>query len=231
MGDKHFKKNMAENTPTETDVIFGTLYCYDVAHEIAGNPIIKVGCTRNGGNSRIDKEMKETLSAGKEAILRANNDNIPICFIQVPRKKSICKMEKELFDKIQKLGAKRAHGDKKELFINISVKQIVECMETMINDYGGRMTKYEKTNFLTSDFDDYVIDYGDHYNKNCNNLIINRVKQFIGKRIRDIRDPEKETLKKNTFQFGGSPNKQRFCNKADFDYIIKDTNRIKLVEQ
>lgn len=35
-------------------------------------------------------------------------------------------------------------------------------------------------------------------------------------------------FKKNNFRFGGSPNEPRFCNKADFDYII-DTNQIKLV--
>lgn len=36
-------------------------------------------------------------------------------------------------------------------------------------------------------------------------------------------------LSLDTFRFGGSPNKPRFCKKEDFDYII-DTNRIKLVD-
>lgn len=220
---------MAENTPTASDVIFGSLYCYRTAQVNNGSPEIKVGCSDGGGNKRIDEEMKGTLSAGKKAILRVNNDNIPICFIQVPQNKSIFKIEKELFVKIQKLGATRAWGDEKELFINISVQQIVECMEMMIDDYGGRMTKYEKPKFLTSEFDDYLIVYGDHCNRKCNNLIINRVKQFVGKKIRDIRVPEKDTLKKNTFRFGGTPKEPRFCKKADFDYII-DTNKIKLLD-
>jgi len=220
-----------DNVTEASEEIIGVLYCYDTGHDKrnTGLPIIKVGCSEGDGNRRINDEMKETLSAGSEEILQINNDYIPICFIKVPTKKSIRKLEKELFKMIQNEGAERAHRENKELFVSISVNQIVECMKIMIQQYGGRMSKYEKINFLTPEYDEYEIDYGDNYNDDSDSeLIKNRVKEFIGKKIRDIRTGE--TLKKTTFQYGGSPNKMRYCNKADFDYILKDTNKIKLVE-
>ncbi len=220
-----------DNVTEASEERIGVLYCYDTGHDKrnTGLPIIKVGCTEGDGIRRINDEMKATLSAGSEEILQINNGNIPIYFIKVPTNKSIFNLEKELFEMIQSKGAERAHRENKELFVNISVNQIVECMKIMIEQYDGRMSKYEKINFLTAEYDEYEIDYGDNYNDDSDSeLIKNRVKEFIGKKIRDIRTGE--TLKKKTFQYGGSPNKMRYCNKADFDYILKDTNKIKLVK-
>ena len=58
-------------------------------------------------------------------------------------------------------------------------------------------------------------------------ILKNRVEEFIGKRIKDIR--KNDRLKSKTFKFGGSCSKPKpFCDKADFIHILK-TQRIKLL--
>lgn len=216
--------NMSEN------ITQGVLYAYNTSHyNKNGEPKIKVGCTDRNGNYRIDEELNESNSAGRESIIQENNNFIPFCVLCIPNGRTIYNLEKELFKKIEKLGAKRANGPKKELFTNISIEQIVECMNDMIDTYDGKMSKYEneKTNFLTSEYDDYIIDYGDNFNKLTSELIKNRVEEFMGKRIKDIR--KNDTLKSKRFKFGGSCSQpKQFCDKADFVYLLK-IQRIKLV--
>ena len=206
------------------NVKIGILYGYNTAQaeRFTGKDIFKVGLSTTDGNSRIDSEMNETLSAGKKEIMNVNNNNIPLCFINIPIDKTLKNLENELFKKIQMIGARRIFYGK-ELFIDISIEQIKKCMEDMIKNYGGKMTTYQnnKVNYFSEPYDEYYIVKGDKYDNSNNKHTKTRANQFIGKQIKEIRFGN--TLKRETYYYGGSEMVPRkYCLKDDFEYIIKN---------
>tara|TARA_Y100000389_G_scaffold196319_1_gene229073 strand:- start:363 stop:1019 length:657 start_codon:yes stop_codon:yes gene_type:complete len=208
-----------ENQTISENIPQGVLYAYNTSHyNKNGEPKIKVGCTDGSGNRRIDEELNESNSAGRESVIQENNNFIPFCVLCIPNGRTIYNLEKELFKKIEKLGAKRANGPKKELFTNISIEQIVDCMNDMIDTYDGKMTKYEKTNVLTSEYDERFIKKGNNYDNYNNEYVKLRANQFIGSSIGDIRQG---TGLRSGYQYGKNVNNPKECQKADFDYLIK----------
>lgn len=196
----------------------GILYAFNMAW-YPNNVTYKIGQTQGNGNDRIDDEMSETSSAGRDEILKVNHGYIPLCSIQIPPGKTIHNLENELFDRVKAKGAQRLNN-KKEHFTNISMDKIIECMNDMIDKYGGELSQYKKKiNYLLPEYDEYSIEIGENYHNYNNEYVNKRVEQFFGKKISDIRD--NKSLKKNTYKFGGSDKKQKYCDKADFDYLIK----------
>ena len=76
-------------------ILFGILYAYNMAW-YPNNVMYKIGQTQGNGNDRIEDEMSETSSAGRDEILKVNNNYIPLCSIQIPPGKTIHNLENEL---------------------------------------------------------------------------------------------------------------------------------------
>ena len=225
---------MAVNQPVdnpdmeeEQQYTVGMLYGYNIAsYDRNGQCKYKVGMSEQLDNSRINGEMSETLSEGKVAIMKENNNNIPLCFIHVPNNMKLKDLESELFVTLQYIGGVRPNPGK-ELFVNITIENIIGCMNFMIDKYGGTMSNYRdneiKYDYLTEPYDEFYIVKGHKYEKRMQ-FHKNRADQFIGKQIREIRNNI------NTYMYGGSRNNPRNCEPRDFKYLI-DGQVIDVVKQ
>ena len=204
----------------------GMLYGYNIATEHEGQYIYKVGMSELLDNSRINGEMHASICVGKVAIMKKNNNNIPLCFIHVPNNMKLKDLESELFVTLLYIGGVTPFPGK-ELFVNITIENIIGCMNFMIDKYGGTMSNYRdneiKYDYLSGSYDNFYIMRGDKY-YNKTQFLKDRADQFIGKQIREIRNNI------NTYMYGGSRNKSRNCEPRDFTYLI-DGGTINVMEQ
>ena len=135
-------------------------------------------------------------------------------------------LESELFVTLQYIGGVRPNPGK-ELFVNITIENIIGCMNFMIDKYGGTMSNYRdneiKYDYLSGSYDNFYIVRGDKY-YNKTQFLKHRADQFIGKQIREIHNNI------NTYMYGGSINNPRNCEPRDFKYLI-DGGTINVMER
>ena len=190
----------------------GSLYYYHTnSYTATGNGIFKIGMTDSiNANERIDKELKETLSQGREAIFNANNNDIEYAAFD-RTSENIKNLESLLH---ARLDCQRINN--KELFYGITREDIRNHMQEMIHEHGGYFTSYNdaQINYFDGEHDDWRIEERT-YNKAH---LINRGNQFIGKTIGEIRNGN--SIRLHTYTHGGSLDNPRFCTLDDFKYII-----------
>jgi|TARA_Y100000992_G_scaffold105776_2_gene68900 hypothetical protein len=190
----------------------GSLYYYHTnSYTATGNGIFKIGMSTSiNANKRIDSELNETLSQGREAIFNANNNDIK--YIVFDRTSENIKNLESLLH--AKLDCQRINN--KELFYGITEEDIRNHMREMIDEYGGYFTSYNDSqiNYFDGEHDDWRIE-----ERTCNkDHLKNRGNQFIGKTIGEIRSGN--SIRLHTYKHGSSKEKDTFCNFSDFKYII-----------
>lgn len=201
----------------------GSIYFYNTNQcTNTGKSIYKVGiCNSVYANSRIDSELNETLSHGKEAVFDINGGDIEYININTTLK-TILELERLLHTLLDCSRIK-----KKELFYNTTYEFIKSKMLYLINEYGGNLTSYNnnKIDYLDGNYDNCIIQKSTSYN-NQNLFLQYRANEFIGKTIKEIRNGN--SIHKNKYKYGGSEKNygeghHKMCIKTDFLYIIGKT--------